>query len=88
MVARFLIVCACALALAGSAQSANGWSGGVAVGYWTKTWLTGCVAPGRCVMACGGYLDDRKFTVAVNPALRLRCGQKITVCQRRCEVRR
>lgn len=66
------------------ARPADSYQRGVAVGYWTHTWLTGCVAPGRCVMACGGYLDDSRFTVASNPKWHLGCGQRLRICYRRC----
>lgn len=70
---------------ASNAQAATSTSG-VAVGYWTHTWLTGCVAPGRCVMACGGYLNDNNYTVATNPRWGLGCGQRLRICQKRCVI--
>jgi hypothetical protein len=64
----------------------RGFLRGVAVGYWTHTWLTGCVSRGKCIMACGGYLNDNRYTVAVNPRWHLGCGQRLRICYRRCVV--
>jgi hypothetical protein len=55
-----------------------------AVGYSTHENLTGCYAPGKCRMACGGLLNDYAFTVAVNRRLGLRCNQRVRICDRRC----
>lgn len=68
------------------AAHASPWLRAYVTGYSTREHLTGCYAPARCRMACGGLLDDRRYTVAANPRLGLRCGQRIVVCGNGCHV--
>jgi hypothetical protein len=72
---------------AGGQAKPEHWGRAYVTAYSTSEQLTGCTRPGVCREACGGYLDDRRLTVAANPRLGLSCHAAVEFLYRSRVVR-